>query len=810
MSRLLKNSKSSILLSLIFLAGTIYSIYLVFLSPQSSLSFSSPKWYLVVFGYFLIQVALLAHQIYQENFQPSKLQLPVWWNTNKVFQFIILFAAIASLGFVLSLPSMARLITNTLNSIWLNFPIALILTLIIKILSFEGSAGKIDLFDLLNAIFIYLGLFIAAPFLSFYPVISRWIIVGASLIVILAYSKFRISPKAIQFLKLPSRQNTLLTILFIGAVIFFFNNSIHGLLTSPSIMDEGAYSIKGYLFANGEYFPYQDYGPWTNKMPLSFMIPGWIQQFFGPSLLAIRVAVLVMQVIIVVNLFILGKRLLGFRGAVFAVSLFAFNPDLPSFYSQGNTQIVSAFLISLILVLTLGKERSQISLLAGNFTAGILMLARENMAPFVVFLDLYLIWEHGWKRALPSVFTGAGVFIIGHVYYWPGILKIWAKWMPEEITPFLDEYRKKSGGKLMWKKDGRNTDLLTSLGSLTQGISSNIVNMVAAFALPWLVKPWRELLKNPLFKSYLFLLVSTIFLTMIHALVTLNDGTCVYCFSSYLSFFTPIAITLLILSLRILDEQPSKFNLVIYLSLIGIFFVSKWFDSRQALRWLTQIKITSIHNQSGFQFLSDVIQQNFRIDYETSKILVPVAGGILTFLLSLMILQWLRKRFTSPAFSLRSLPQAVLAFSIFLPFITNLVFFYTRPAVCESNIPADYAAATRTVGSLIPNGAKVYWLGESTAILLGLDNQFYPQQFNEGFSFKVGSVDDLAARYGFWNENLAKLWSEDTDYMLIEENKMHNPILQNVDFSHFQEIGQTPLVNGCDPSSYYHVYKNLK
>jgi len=806
----LQKSKSSVILSLIFLAGAIYSIYLAFFSPHASLSFTSPKWYLVVIGYFLIQALLLAHQIFQDKTQISKLTLPGCWNTNKIFQFITLFAFIVSFGFILSLSSLALLITNTLNSFWLNFPIALFLTLMIKVLSSEGSAGRMDLFDLLNAFFLYLGLFIAAPFLSFYPAISVWIVIGTAMIVTLAYSKLQITSKAIEFLNLQRLQNILLTFLLISAVIFFLNNSINGMFTSPSIMDEGAYSIKGYLFAIGEYFPYKDYGPWTNKMPLSFMIPGWIQQFFGPSLISIRVAALVMQVFIFGNLFILGKRFFGYFGAVIAVSLFAFNPDLPSFYSQGNTQIVSAFLISLILVLTVGKERRPISLLAGNFIAGILILARENMAPFVVFLDLYLIWEHGWKKALPSIFTGAGVFILGHIYYWPGILKIWAKWMPEEITPFLDEFRKKSGGKLMWNRDGRNTDLLTSLGSLTQGISSNIVNMLAAFALPWLVKPWRELSKNGLFKSYLFLLTSTIFLTIIHATVTLNDGTCVYCFSSYLSFFTPISITLLIISIRILEDKPSKINIVIYISLIGVFFVSKWFESRQALRWLTQIKITSIHNQSGFQFLSDVIQQNFRIDYESSKILVPITAGIFAFVLSLLILHWLKIRFTSPFLSSRFLPHGLLAFGTLLPIITNLGFFYSKPAACKSNIPSDYAAATRTVDALIADDLKVYWLGESTAILLGLDNQFYPQQFNEGFSFKVGSIDDLAAQYGFWNENLAKLWSEETDYMLIEENKMNNPILLNVDFSHFQEIGQTPLVNGCDPSSYYHVYKNIK
>ena len=54
--------------------------------------------------------------------------------------------------------------------------------------------------------------------------------------------------------------------------------------TLPSVLDEGNYLYKGYLFVSGEYQPYQDYGVWTNHMPLSFLIPGWVQVWFGPGL----------------------------------------------------------------------------------------------------------------------------------------------------------------------------------------------------------------------------------------------------------------------------------------------------------------------------------------------------------------------------------------------------------------------------------------------------------------------------------------------------------------------------------------------
>src|SRR3990172_8033653 len=54
--------------------------------------------------------------------------------------------------------------------------------------------------------------------------------------------------------------------------------------TQFSLLDEGAYLYKGYLFATGQYRLYQDYGPWTNHMPLAFLIPGYVQVLFGPGL----------------------------------------------------------------------------------------------------------------------------------------------------------------------------------------------------------------------------------------------------------------------------------------------------------------------------------------------------------------------------------------------------------------------------------------------------------------------------------------------------------------------------------------------
>ncbi|MGB2910709.1 MAG: hypothetical protein WBB55_09030, partial [Anaerolineales bacterium] len=71
-------------------------------------------------------------------------------------------------------------------------------------------------------------------------------------------------------------------IALLSGILFLIQGWIYS-HTQQSALDEGAYLSKGYLFVTGQYSIYQDYGPWSNHMPLSFFIPGYIQYIFGPG-----------------------------------------------------------------------------------------------------------------------------------------------------------------------------------------------------------------------------------------------------------------------------------------------------------------------------------------------------------------------------------------------------------------------------------------------------------------------------------------------------------------------------------------------
>ena len=120
-----------------------------------------------------------------------------------------------------------------------------------------------------------------------------------------------------------------------------------------SQFDEGAYAVKGLLFVAGKYVPYQEYGPWTNHMPLSFLIPGYIQILFGPGLITIRYFSVFLALLALIGIWITARRLGGIWWAAGAVWIVALNPSWAKFYSQGASQVIIFCMLAWILYIGL-------------------------------------------------------------------------------------------------------------------------------------------------------------------------------------------------------------------------------------------------------------------------------------------------------------------------------------------------------------------------------------------------------------------------------------------------------------------------
>src|SRR5512141_2855914 len=108
----------------------------------------------------------------------------------------------------------------------------------------------------------------------------------------------------------------------LGLVIFFIQIMVFA-HTTVSNLDEGGYLLKGALFVGGGYRPF-DPGIWTNKAPLAFLIPGFVQSIFGAGLRTGRYLAVFFGVMAVVGTWVAARRLGGkwlAAGAVFVLAL---------------------------------------------------------------------------------------------------------------------------------------------------------------------------------------------------------------------------------------------------------------------------------------------------------------------------------------------------------------------------------------------------------------------------------------------------------------------------------------------------------
>jgi len=346
--------------------------------------------------------------------------------------------------------------------------------------------------------------------------------------------------------------------------------------TQISNLDEGNYLYKGYLFATGQYWPYQDYGPRTNHMPLSFLIPGYVQKWFGPGLRTGRYLAWFLGLLLLVGVWFLFRRIGGrwwTAGVIFALAL---NPAGIKMNSMLTSQVQINCLVVWVLVLALGGKRPQWQVVLGAVLAGLALLTRLNLAPLLPLLLLYILWEHGWRTAL-SAALGSGLVVgVGHAIFWPGILRMWASWLPEGLTPFLNEFRA-PGGKLLWDP---GSDLFNTLLSLFTGIRFQFTAFVG-YLFSILLFPRKKNWQNQAdYRASVF--VATLFTVLLaaHVWVTLNwtrgansyygSSYCVYCFPAYISFFAILGLVLVVISY---SAWPVKVPVGVQTLLVGILLV---------------------------------------------------------------------------------------------------------------------------------------------------------------------------------------------------------------------------------------------
>ena len=387
------------------------------------------------------------------------------------------------------------------------------------------------------------------------------------------------------------------------------------------------------MFARGDYYPFQEYTFWTNKAPLAFLIPGYIQLWFGPGLTEARYFALLVSILMLIGGLDYGseagRKNLGSVGRLGICFIHRADCNLQRGLSQG----LIACMLAWMFVLTLGENRPLWQLILGSALAVLIVMTRQNMAVVPALLVGYIFWQYGARAGWWSLATSAVLFIAFHLFYWPGILQIWAPWLPRSITPFLDPFRGfETIDQSVFVFDA---SLTSRLQSFATGMTDNIFVFLGSFSA-LILFPKKENWKSiPRFKTAIFLGVMFFLLFLMHTLASLPVDYCVHCFSGYQMFYSVVGFFFILVVFSNGSLEISRFRLIMLL--IGVLFFATNLGLNYYQMWsdwlLMDVQIPRVNRifstgRLAFIALGDVFTHTLNITAQMQKRLVAAIGGL--------------------------------------------------------------------------------------------------------------------------------------------------------------------------------------
>ncbi len=582
-----------------------------------------------------------------------------------------------------------------------------------------------------------------------------------------------------------------------------------------SFLDEGLYLFKGWLFATGQYTPFQDFGVWTNHMPLAFLIPGQIQEWFGAGLRTGRYFSIFLSLMLLMGLWLTVKGLSGkwwAAGALWAVVL---NPAGIKLYTIAISQAIVACVFVWMLYFSLGKEKKTWQLTIAGVLSGIMILTRENMIPVFPILVLYIWWRYGWKAGAASFLGGAVALVAGHAIFWPGILQIWSTWLPVKLTPFLDPWRLFTEGtsaqSLIPDRVGFFTERSTNLWLVIRLHFAGVFGAFASILLFPKKQDWRSTWER---QTAIFLAILFFVLFAFHLYATFGMDYCVSCILLYTSFFDFVGIILFILTIQSVRwGYPVWRNflnwIVIFVTSIGIIYSSLEDVIRPILTGGSEGIVQFGH--SIMPNLISIIQKIFNVRYYPAIRIVFISGLIIVILLIVLFMVLLRKKIKYPIILQKSSSAIMIFICIGLILSPTIILGAGNDFFdCGGDVIKSYEEAGSALKKAIPPGSTVYWEGRSDAIFLYLPGiKIFPPQFNHVHGFYNGGDPTELLRLGRYNTDLSLKWFVEADYVLIEQEWGKKWQFDDLESPGYTKVGPTYSLGQCESAGKLQLYRRV-
>jgi hypothetical protein len=414
------------------------------------------------------------------------------------------------------------------------------------------------------------------------------------------------------------------------------------------------------------------------------------------------------------------------------------------------------------------------------------------------------------------------VVLVGFAAYWPGILRVWAAWLPVDFLPFLKTYQAPEGISL-WDPQ---VDLPGRLLAFFSALRYHFVAMIGVLATMLLWprrKDWRS---DHHFRASVFLTVAFVVMFLAHAWVTVgfsfdtneaySSSYCVFCFPVYLGFFSFLGVLLIVIAAPswklILPKWLQGLITALILAITtGIGYSTfETFGDSWAEWQIPRVKDGRLQSEtiSLWGFLENFVG----ITFNQTRRLIPTAIGFLSGLGVLLVsgILTLKKASGKASFGYVSLITMLVVGFLLAP--TQYLGGGYHNYDCDADVIASYAELGTYLADQIPPGSLVYWQGGlSPAPLLYIpDVQVFAPQLNQDYSFQLSGESDALYKYGFWNRELAEQWLAETDYALVVTRYYKDWVKETLqDANNYELLGMAPPTVSCEPEAVIRVFRRI-
>ena len=579
--------------------------------------------------------------------------------------------------------------------------------------------------------------------------------------------------------------------------------------TRTSFLDEGLYLFKGYLFATGQQIPFADYGVWTNHAILSFLIPGYVQKWFGPGLETGRYFMIFLSLLTLLGLWVFAKRWGNAWWAVGVVWAMALNPAEIKIHTLVISEGTVAALMVWIVLLTVGKERPLWQVLLGAALTAPLVLTRENMAFVPPILFIYIFWQHGWKTGLLAMAASGLCFLAGNLFYYPDNLKFWAMRVPDPVAPqFVSEAAiPGGGGTTIPEPEASNLYRMILYFLLTFRL--HFVSLVSAVTV-WLLLPLRFKPMSERMRAVIFLSVLLLVLYYAHLDASFFGEFCISCILLYVGFFDFLGLMLLVIAAPILVKEISMLRRIVIFSVISLLILGIGFSTHEDLS--SEFAKRMIERLDGTYLWGALIHYIDLPQLMLFRVTFVLLVSALVVVLSGIVLWGIHRRLNGGQAAGGRI--GLVALNLFL--IVGLLLSPTKILgagndffSCEgSDVFASYRKAGEELSQVIEPGSKVYWEGRLTAIFLYMPEvEIYPPQLNHVHSYRLGGDADQMLRSSYWNDVLAAQWLQEADYIMVQGAEKVYLTDEMLESGQYVKVMSAPKAERCRWQSVITIYR---